>query len=162
MIQPSHSGIAGGAVAWNRTSVVAGPRGPSTAMSRNQVPCTGTSAAPWTPPGTEGSAATESFTFVAETPGPGREVTANVSPPGCPTGAIAKGTANPARAGSVYRLTRSGYGPASTWTTRTGWLPWVVAATVKPISISTAASATRPTANSRRWAYRGIRPPPRH
>src|SRR5215831_10783515 len=107
MIQPSQWGIAGGAVARNWTAVVAGPCGPSTAIPRDQVPCTGTSAAPWTPPGTDGSAETPSLIGVAGTSTPGCEVTANVSPPGRPTGAIAKGTANPARAGAVYRLTRS-------------------------------------------------------
>src|SRR5215471_12584026 len=83
MIQPSQWGIAGGAVARNWTAVVAGPCGPSTAIPRDQVPCTGTSAAPWTPPGTDGSAETPSLIGVAGPsdrgdregngePGPGR------------------------------------------------------------------------------------------
>src|SRR3954467_378639 len=61
---------------------------------------------------------------------------------------MAKGRANPASAGALYRLTVSGWPPAWTWIPRAGVEPWVVATRAKPISARSAARAIPPRRNS--------------
>ena len=85
----------------------------------------------------------------AITPVPGIDVTSNVRGPCCDCCvAMAKGNANPALAGSAYRLTVSGYGPAFTRTTRVGVGPCIVAAIESVISTIRISNAPAPTTSN--------------